>query len=251
MNTSTHPPGVLAREVALQRELELARAELQEFTYTVSHDLRAPVRHILAYIQVIAEDFPDLPAEVLSHLQVVSQSAHTLGEQIEGLTRLSRLGTHPLRLQAVDAIALAREVAAQLDATRREGAVEWAFPPDAPAVVADPELLRQLWAHLLGNAWKFTRGKALATIRIDCRRIDGECPLVELGIRDNGVGFASNQAAALGKVFGRLHSKRDFEGLGLGLVSVRRILDRMGGTLAIEGTVNQGCCATVRLPTVV
>lgn len=236
-------PDPLAR---LQRQLDAARAELQEFTYTVSHDLRAPLRHINAFAQVIAEDWPDLPAEVAGHLATIQQSAQLVSEQLDGLTQLSRLGLQALNLQAVDLGALARAAAQDVTSRYLQQQTQWQLASDAPLVVADAALLRQVLFNVFDNAVKFSRGRALARVEMAWqRRDDGRC---QITIRDHGIGFAPGQAQALFKVFGKLHPAREFAGLGLGLISSRKIMLRLGGAIGIEGVSEQGCCVTLDLP---
>ena len=229
----------------LQRQLDAARAELQDFTYTVSHDLRAPLRHISAFAQVIAEDWPDMPAEVAAHLATIQQSAQLLSSQLDGLTMLSRLGLQPLNMQAVDVGALAQEVAEEVTAKYPQQPVQWQLACDVPPVLADAALLRQVLVHVLDNAVKFSRGRALAQVRLTWQALEGgRC---QITIRDHGLGFAPEQASALFKVFGKLHPVREFPGLGLGLVASRKIMARQGGAIGIEGVAGEGCSVTLQL----
>lgn len=230
----------------LQHQLDAARAELQEFTYTVSHDLRAPLRHISAFAQVIAEDWPDLPSEVASHLTTIQKSAQLLSDQLDGLTLLSRLGLQPLDVQAVDLGALARAAADEVAARYPQQPTQWQWASDAPAVLADAALLRQVLVHVFDNAVKFSRGCPVARVDVAWqRRDDGRC---QITIRDHGIGFDPGQAQALFKVFGKLHPAREFAGLGLGLVASRKIMQRLDGAIGIEGVAGQGCCVTLNLP---
>lgn len=230
---------------ALQRQLDAARAELQDFTYTVSHDLRAPLRHINAFAQVIAEDWPDMSAEVAGHLATIRQAAQLLSDQLEGLTQLSRLGLQALNLQAVDVSALAQDVALEVAANHPQQPAHWHIAPDVPPVLADAALLRQVMVNVLDNAVKFSRGCAIAQIALTWQAVDAGC--CQISVRDHGLGFAPEQAQALFKVFGKLHPARAFAGLGLGLVASRKMMERLGGTMAIEGVAGGGCCVTLKL----
>lgn len=250
-------PHHLTEQLAqLQRQLDASRAELQEFTYVVSHDLRAPLRHIHAYAQIIEEDWPELPDDLASHLGTIRQSAQLLTRQLDGLAQLSRLGSQVLDLQPVSVGALAREVADELAALHPDVDVVWQLADDVPPVLADPCLLRQVLQQLLGNALKFSRGRAPVQIALgwQCEsapsaEAEATAPTgVRLTLRDNGVGFRPEQAQALFKVFGRLHPACEFEGLGLGLLLCRRILERLGGSIQITATPDQGCEVTVCLP---
>jgi len=230
----------------LQCQLDAARAELQDFTYTVSHDLRAPLRHINAFAQVIAEDWPGMPAEVAGHLATIQQSAQLLSSQLEGLTMLSRLGLQPLTLQSVDVGALAQAVAEEVATKYPQQPVQWQLASDVPPVLADAALLRQVLGHVLDNAVKFSRGRALAQVGLTWQALEGgRC---QITIRDHGIGFAPEQAQALFKVFAKLHPAREFPGLGLGLVASRKLMERLGGTIRMEGVAGQGCCVMVELP---
>ncbi|MDD2925712.1 ATP-binding protein [Rhodoferax sp.] len=236
----------------LQDELAAARAELQEFTYTVSHDLRAPLRHITSYVQVIQEDWSDMPADVADHLATIEQSAQLLARQLDGLTQLSRLGLQPLQLQAVDVGALVQEVAAALTQRLPSSPVQWQLARDVPLVRADAGLLRQVLMQVLDNALKFSRHRAPAQVALTWQLCPADqpagVPLCQIRVCDNGVGFNPGQAQALFKVFGRLHPAREFEGLGLGLVTSRKIMGRLGGSIGMEAEPERGCCVTLRLP---
>jgi light-regulated signal transduction histidine kinase (bacteriophytochrome) len=230
----------------LQSQLEAARAELQEFTYTVSHDLRAPLRHITAFAQVIAEDWPDMPADMAGHLATIRQSAQLLARQIDGLTQLSRLGQQSLSLQTVDVGAVAQEVALEVAARYPQQRVQWQMPANWPQVTADAALLRQLLVNLMDNAVKFSAGREPAVVSLTWHRLsDARC---QISVQDHGMGIESAQAKALFKVFGRLQAAQHLPGLGLGLVVSRKILERLDGTISVDGTPGLGCCVTVTLP---
>ncbi len=231
---------------ALQRQLDACRAELQEFTYTVSHDLRAPLRHINAFAQIIEEDWPAMPAEMAGHLTTIRQSAQLLTQQLDGLTTLSRLGQQQPQLAVVNTSALVQGVVDDLARQLPQRRIFWQLAPDLPAVWADATLLRQVLALLLDNACKFTRGKNPAQIGVAWTAgADGQCCI---SVQDNGVGFNPAQAEQLFKVFARLHPQREFEGLGLGLVQCRKLLERMGGQIHISATPDAGCEVSVTLP---
>nr|WP_255435263.1 ATP-binding protein [Rhodoferax sp. BLA1] len=253
---SPTPQDLTEQLAQLQCQLDASRAELQEFTYVVSHDLRAPLRHIHAYAQIIAEDWPDLPDDLASHLGTIRQAAQLLTRQLDGLAQLSRLGTQVIDLQPVSVGALAREVADELVALHPDVDVLWQLAGDVPPVLADPCLLRQVLQQLLGNALKFSRGRCPAQIALGWQfepapsaEAEAAAPAgIRLTLRDNGVGFRPEQAQALFKVFGRLHPACEFEGLGLGLLLCRRILERLGGAIQITATPDQGCEVAVCLP---
>lgn len=249
-----HPHQLIQELAQLQRQLDASRTELQEFTYVVSHDLRAPLRHIHAYAQIIAEDWPELPEELASHLGTIRQSAQLLTRQLDGLVQLSRLGSQVLDLQPVSVGALAREVADELAALHPDQDVLWQLADDVPPVWGDASLLRQVLQQLLGNALKFSRGQNPVHISLSWQfepasSAEAAAPAgIRLTLCDNGVGFRPEQAQALFKVFGRLHPACEFDGLGLGLLLCRRILERLGGAIQITATPDQGCEVTMCLP---
>ncbi|PIQ52596.1 MAG: two-component sensor histidine kinase [Comamonadaceae bacterium CG12_big_fil_rev_8_21_14_0_65_59_15] len=240
--TETSPPEYEVSQ--LQRQLDAARAEIQEFTYAVSHDLRAPLRHINAFAQVLEEDWPDMPADAASHLATIRQSAQLLASQLDGLTQLSRLNLHPLNLQTVDVSALAQDVANEVAARYPQQTVQWQLATDVPPVTADSALLRQVLLQVLDNAVKFSRGRDPASVGLRWQWVDAQC--CQITVRDHGVGFAPGQAQALFKAFGKLHPAREFAGLGLGLVSCRKIMQRFGGTIDLQAVADGGCCVTLQ-----
>ncbi|MBP6007594.1 MAG: hypothetical protein KA740_07825 [Rhodoferax sp.] len=243
----------VAAEVAqLRAELAQTQAELQDFVYTVSHDLRAPLRHIFAYAQVIEEDWPDAPSEVSGHLATIRGSAQLLTQQLEGLALLSRIVNQPIQLQEVDVAALVRDCVDELMQNKPERHVQWQLASDVPHVVADAHGLSQVLSHLLDNALKFTRDREPAVIALTWRRLPvtvaNQTECIEFSLQDNGIGFALEQADKLFKVFSKLHPVREFEGLGLGLLLARKWLASMQGTIGIKGTLNGGCCVLITLP---
>ncbi len=232
----------------LARELAQVRVEFQDFVHSVSHDLRAPLRHISAFTKIIEEDLAHPPPDILGHLATIRQSAQLLTQQLDGLTMLSRLGQQRLELQAVDVSTLVQTVAQELAQTCADRPVQWQLAPDVPPVKADADLLRQLCVHLLGNALKFSRGRAPAQITLTwlpAPDAPGQCLIC---IADNGVGFATERAGKLFKVFAKLHPARDYDGLGLGLVASRKIVERLGGRMGISAQVDAGCQVTLTLP---
>ncbi|HOE40582.1 MAG TPA: ATP-binding protein [Rhodoferax sp.] len=231
---------------SLQRQLDQARAELQEFTYAVSHDLRAPLRHISAFALIIEEDLPDLPVDIAGHLATIRQSAHLLTQQLDGLASLSRLGLQAVHLQPTSSALLVAEVIDELVQKYPQRALQWQIAPDLPMLMADASLLRQVIANLLENACKFTKARQPAQISVSWAPLAGG--LCALTVQDNGVGFLPRQAGQLFKVFARLHPVREFEGLGLGLVQCRKMMDRMGGSIRIAAVADGGCQVSLTLP---
>jgi signal transduction histidine kinase len=251
--SSPDVPGDHATELArLKHELAQTQAELQDFVYTVSHDLRAPLRHIFAYAQVIEEDWPDAPPEMHGHLATIRGSAQLLTQQLEGLTQLSRIANQPMQLQAVDIAGLSRTVVEELLQRAPKRSVQWHLASDAPPVRADLNGLQQVLTQVLDNALKFSRGCNPATVTLTWRRVPATDPshpeCIEISLQDNGIGFAPERADKLFKVFGKLNPAREFDGLGLGLVLARKWLARMGGTIRIEGALDSGCRVLITLP---
>jgi len=234
------------RIAQLEAELAAARRAMQDFTYTVSHDLRAPLRHIAAYAQLVQEDAgPQLSAEVQGFLGTITDSARHMGTMLDALLELSRVGTVAVQLGPVALQEVLQGVVDGMGAQQAQREVRWRIAPDAPVVQADAALLRLALEQVLGNALKFTRGRALAEIAVSAELLDGA---VRLTVQDNGAGFNPEQAEKLFQPFVRLHSTRQFEGLGMGLALTRKALQRMGGNVAISAGVDAGCCVTLTLP---
>lgn len=247
---SAHPaePEPLSADTEqLQRELKQARAELEEFTFSVSHDLRASLRHVSAYVQIIQEDLEgQVSAEILGHLTTVSQAAQTMSRQIEALSSLSRLGRVEVTLTACHLNALLNDVIADLIPMTAEAPLVWEVVADFPALWGDEALLQQLLAELLSNAAKFTQNTPHATVRVSWALNDaGHCVIT---VSDNGAGFNPQHQSKLFHAFQRLHSARDFPGLGMGLAKCRKIMARLGGEISAEGEIGGGCRVSFTLP---
>ncbi len=235
-------------EAALRAELSAVRAEMQDFSYAVSHDLRAPLRHILSYAQLVQEDAgPQLSAEVQEFLTTITDSARHMGVLLDGLAALSRVGTAPLDVGPVSLQELVQAQCQMLGALHPQRNVDWRITSELPSVRADATLLRQALAQVLGNALKFSTPRESAVVEISAEPAeDGAC--VCLQVRDNGVGYNPALQDQLFKVFGRLHSSKQFEGIGMGLVLTRKMLERFGATVSIHGVLDGGCTVQLRLP---
>jgi len=231
----------------LQRELAQARSELEDFTHSVSHDLRASLRHVNAYVQLIHEDLgQDMSTELAAHLNTVRQAAAQMTRQIDGLTELSRLGRIELHCDVLALAPLAQEVIMALAPTLDGRPIEWQVAADIPPLRADAALLGQVLTHLLSNAVKATRTRSPARITISWQmHSSGGCALT---VTDNGIGFKPQYAQQLFHVFQRLHPAREFEGLGMGLALSRKIIERHGGTVWASGAVEAGCSVSFTLP---
>lgn len=226
-------------------QLEAANRELEAFSYSVSHDLRAPLRAIDGYARMLAEDSaPRLDAEGLRRLDVVQGEARRMGVLIDDLLRFSRLGRQPLDRSTVNMTTLVREVVAELtrDIGNRQIDVRIA---ELPSAECDPALLRQVWLNLIGNACKFTGPRSRAEIVIDGTATNGE---VTYRVRDNGVGFDMAYADKLFGVFQRLHAQDQFEGTGVGLALSQRIVNRHGGRMWATSEVGHGATFAFALP---
>jgi light-regulated signal transduction histidine kinase (bacteriophytochrome) len=217
-------------------ELAAANRELEAFTYSVSHDLRAPVRAITSFSQIIVEDFGEqLPAEARRMLLRVQSGGVRLGELVDDLLAFSQLGRHALQRRRVELDPLVRGVIDQLaggDAHRLDLEIAALGTCDA-----DASLLEQVWVNLIDNALKYSRTRERIRIAIARQDRDGEAVFT---VADNGVGFAMEHVHKLFGVFQRLHSSDEFEGTGVGLATVQRIVRRHGGAISAEGAVDQG-----------
>ncbi|MDP3701385.1 MAG: ATP-binding protein [Hylemonella sp.] len=236
------------QEIArLQAELQGARAALGDFTYAVSHDLRASLRHILSYAALLREEAgPVLPGEALTYLETVHGAARTLGQQIDGLMAWTQLDRVELQVREWEVRTLLAEAQAQLAELCAGRRIEWQVPEGLPVLIGDGALLRQLFVHLLSNALKFTRPRGTAMIEVAAQVTpDG---LATIHVRDNGVGFDPVRQFKLFHVFHRLHGASQFEGLGLGLALARKIVERHGGSIGAEGVPDGGCTVSVTLP---
>jgi len=231
-----------ARELAEARadlidELERKNRELEAFSYSVSHDLRAPLRSIDGFSQALLEDHLErLDAEGQVHLHRVRASAQRMGELIDDLLELSRVGRAELRRSPIQLSALAREVSEELQRRDPERTVELVIPAALDAQ-ADHRLLKIVLENLLGNAWKFT--KKTPQPRIEVGVVSSEEGPAWF-VRDNGAGFSMSYADKLFRPFQRLHPESDFPGTGIGLATIQRIIDRHGGRVWAEGEVDRG-----------
>ena len=245
--TPTQEPMALDPIKQLQAELAHARAELEDFTYSVSHDLRASLRHVTSYVQIIQEDLEEsINADIGPHLITVNQAARQMGRQIDGLMALSRLTAVELQWVALDMTALVREVLAELTPGLRGRVMEWQLASDCPVLQGDATLVREALTHLLDNACKFTAAQPQGRISVTWQlQPDGRCAVT---VGDNGAGFNPAYKPKLFRAFQRLHSAREFEGLGMGLALTRKIVERHGGTVWADGAVNAGCQVSFTLP---
>jgi PAS domain S-box-containing protein len=218
-------------------ELEAANKELEAFSYSVSHDLRAPLRAVDGFSQAVLEDYgPQLPEEGRRDLQTIREGAQRMGILIDDLLTFSRLSRSPLKKQEVNTRQLVDNVLEGLN-SQREGRQVDIRIGELPACLGDPALLKQVWVNLLSNALKYTRRREAAVIEIGCKREqEGNVYFV----RDNGAGFNMRYVNKLFGVFQRLHRADEFEGTGVGLAIVQRIVHRHGGRIWAEAALDQG-----------
>jgi two-component system, NtrC family, sensor kinase len=222
---------------ALVEELEQKNNELEAFSYSVSHDLRAPLRSIDGFSKALLEDHAaQLDARGQDYLRRVRRATQRMGELIDDLLQLSRVGRADLRLRRVDLSSLARTVAAEIRRATPDRQAQFLIPDGVVADV-DRGLLQVVFDNLLGNAWKFTAPAAQAIIEFGVEERDG---VSRYFVRDNGVGFDMAYASKLFAPFQRLHSEIEFSGTGIGLATVRRIVERHGGRVWAEGAIDKG-----------
>lgn len=236
-----------ALSTRLEERVEERTAELESFTYSVSHDLRTPLRAIDGYTQLLRKEHGgSLDAEGRRLLHRIHENTQRMGALIDGLLTLSRLGRRDLARTRVDMAALARETFSACCDTEGYSPADLTFEVEPlPDARADPDLLRHALANLFSNALKFTADEAHPHIRMGSRSPNG--PPVYY-VRDNGAGFDMQYADKLFGVFERLHDHDDFEGTGVGLAIVDRIVRRHGGTVWAEGTEGEGTTVYFTLP---
>jgi PAS domain S-box-containing protein len=222
-------------------QLQAANEELEAFSYSVSHDLRAPLRGIDGFSRLLLEEYaPPLGAGGQRYLGRIRENAQRMGRLIDDLLQFSRLGRQPIAKQLVNMRALVQDALLELRPEIERRPVELVIA-DLPAGLADPTLLRQVFVNLLGNALKYTRHRTPARIEVDWH--DGA-----YRVHDNGVGFDMHYVDKLFGVFQRLHRADEFEGTGVGLANVKRIIERHGGRIWAEAAVDQGATFYFSLP---
>jgi len=226
-------------------QLEAANRELESFSYSVSHDLRAPLRAIDGFSRILLKDHADgLDAEGQRLLEIIRANTRKMDRLIEDLLAFSRLGRRKVKVADLDMARLVQDVVDELQDTLGDRRVQWDLQP-LPASRADRALMRQVWVNLLGNALKFTRPQESAVIEVGCRPAGDEDVYY---VKDNGVGFDRKYAHKLFGVFQRLHRYEEFEGTGVGLALVQRIVQRHGGRVWAEGQVKRGATFYFSLP---
>ncbi len=233
------------RVIERTAQLEAANKELEAFSYSVSHDLRAPLRTMDGFSQAVLEDFgPQLPEECQRYLETIRKGAQRMGQLIDDLLTFARLSRAPLNRRAVNLTKLVEEIWNDLAPERGARRVEMHASP-LPECSGDPALLAQVWVNLLSNALKYSRTRDPAVIEIGSTRESGETVYF---VRDNGTGFDMRYAHKLFGVFQRLHRAEEYEGTGVGLAIVQRVIHRHGGRIWTESELDRGATFYFTLP---
>jgi PAS domain S-box-containing protein len=226
-----------AELIAVNQELEASNKELEAFTYSVAHDLRAPLRQIDGFSKILLEEFAGkLDSAAQRYLDLVRDGAVKMDRLVSDLLALARVGRQELYRQAVELNSLVRQVQAELGPDIACRPIDWRIG-SLPVVESDPVLMKLLLLNLLSNAVKFTRPRSPAVIEVGTITYDGKDVIF---VRDNGVGFDMKYASKLFGVFQRLHRTQDFEGTGVGLAIVHRIIQRHGGRIWAEAKLDHG-----------
>jgi light-regulated signal transduction histidine kinase (bacteriophytochrome) len=227
-------------------ELQATNNELEAFAYSVSHDLRAPLRHVAGYSELLQRQAASsLDEKSQRFIHTILEAAKRMGNLIDDLLAFSRIGRAETRKTEVDLDQLTAEVVAEIGHDTKGRDISWKIGT-LPVCYGDRSMLRLVILNLVSNAAKFTRTRTPAEIEIGCA--DGNDEEVELFVRDNGAGFDMQYANKLFGVFQRLHLPEQFEGTGIGLATVQRIIHRHGGKVRGEGAVDQGATFYFSLP---
>jgi PAS domain S-box-containing protein len=234
------------RVVERTKQLQAANEELEAFSYSVSHDLRAPLRHVIGFVELLQKDVSSsLSDKSFQHLKTISKSAKGMGVLIDDLLAFSRVAQSEMKKKEVNLDELMREILGDFATETKARRIVWEIH-SLPSVQADRALLRMVLVNLISNAVKFTGGCTEAKIEIGCA--PGDEHEIVIFIRDNGAGFDPRYADKLFGVFQRLHSQDEFEGTGIGLANVQRIIQRHGGRVWAEGVVDKGATFYFSIP---
>jgi signal transduction histidine kinase len=228
-------------------QLEESNRELDAFSYSVSHDLRSPLRHMAGFMELLQKrSWPQLDETNRHYMTIISESSKRMGTLIDDLLAFSRIGRSEMRTVAIRVKQLVQEAIGGLQEETKERDIAWKIG-ELPEIYGDPSLLRLVLVNLISNAVKFTRPRPRAEIEIGCTEEEDEFVFF---VRDNGVGFDMNYAEKLFGVFQRLHHRDEFEGTGIGLANVRRIVSRHGGKVWAVGSLDHGATFFFSLPKV-
>jgi signal transduction histidine kinase len=219
-------------------QLGAANHELEAFSYSVSHDLRSPLRHIAGFSKILVNNFgPVMAVEAREYLQFIEDAVRRMGWLVEGLLSLAKLGQQSLELCSTELNAIVDDVISILEPECEGREVEWRIAK-LPTLDCDPILMAQVFQNLLGNALKYSRGRAKPVIEVDSIQQPGKPAIIF--VRDNGAGFNRKDADRLFGVFQRFHTNSEFEGTGVGLATVQRIILKHGGTIWAESSPHHG-----------
>ena len=236
------------RVQAANQQLEAANKELEAFSYSVSHDLRAPLRHVDGFASLLTKRAEKtLDTQSLRYLTTISGAAKQMGRLIDDLLSFSRMSRTTLRLAEVDQDALVAGIVREGNYEQSGRTIAWEIAP-LPPVHADAAMLRQVWVNLIENAVKYSGKNPAPRIVIGCQSANGAAAEQVFFVRDNGVGFDMAYAGKLFGVFQRLHGPSEFEGTGIGLANIRRIIARHGGRTWADGRVGEGAVFYFSLP---
>jgi signal transduction histidine kinase len=230
--------------LAQTTKIEAANRELESFSYSVSHDLRSPLRHIDGYVSLLSERAAGFGEEGARYMKKIGDSAKRMGLLIDNLLAFSRMGRSALQMGWTDTNTVVEEVREELAPDIDGRMIEWKIAA-LPRVHVDRALFKQIWINLLGNAVKYTRNRDKAQIAVGCTENPTE---YEFEVKDNGAGFDMQYADKLFGVFQRLHFNEEFEGIGIGLANVKRIVDRHGGRAWAQGEANVGATFRFTIP---
>jgi light-regulated signal transduction histidine kinase (bacteriophytochrome) len=225
-------------------KVQSANKELESFAYSVSHDLRAPLRHVDGYVNLLLEDAPTLSSENRRYMSKISDSARQMGILIDNLLAFSGMGRAALQPAWVDTNTLVEEAREELAPEAKGRSIAWTIDP-LPKVYVDRSLFKQVWMNLLGNALKYSRKREQAVIAVHCEEKPDH---YKFSVKDNGAGFDMQYADKLFGIFQRLHRKEEFEGTGIGLANVQRIITRHDGNTWAEGQLGVGATFYFTLP---
>jgi PAS domain S-box-containing protein len=225
------------RVVERTQQLETANKELEAFSYSVSHDLRAPLRAVNGFSKIVLDKFgSQVPVDAREFLELICKGGEQMGELIDDLLAFSKFSRQSMDQQAVDCVKLVQTVLDQ-SVSQRQGRLIEIQVGNLPPCQGDAPLLKQVWVNLISNAIKYTRGREPAVVEIGCQRTNNENVYF---VRDNGAGFDMQHASRLFGVFQRLHGADEFEGTGVGLAIVQRIVNRHGGRIWAAAEVGRG-----------
>jgi light-regulated signal transduction histidine kinase (bacteriophytochrome) len=238
--------GRLTEELLISHErLATANADLEAFSYSVAHDLRSPIRQIAGFSKIMLEEYgAELPAEARRYLDKVAQGAQQMGCLVDDLLHLAQVGRQALSLRITPLNSIVESAMASLRPDCSHRTIEWHIG-DLFSVACDDGLMQQVFVNLLSNALKYTRPRNPAIIEVGQVNLDGERVIF---VRDNGVGFDMQYAGKLFGVFQRLHAASEFEGTGIGLATVERIVRKHGGRIWAHAELDRGATFFISIP---